>query len=161
MEKKMPELKRLETGDKAPDFTLVNHDGKKVKLSSFKGQKVIVYFFPAALTPGCTKEAEDFNSSLKALNKAGYEVLGVSPDNQAKMAKFQAAHKLKFALLADEDLAVHKKYGAYGTKSMYGRTYEGVLRSTFVVDEKGKLELALYNVKATGHVDGLRKQLGI
>ena len=98
---------------------------------------------------------------IKALNKAGYEVIGVSPDNQAKMAKFQVAHKLKFALLADEDLAVHKKYGAYGTKSMYGRTYEGVLRSTFVVDEKGKLELALYNVKATGHVDSLRKQLGI
>jgi peroxiredoxin Q/BCP len=157
----MAELKKLETGDKAPDFTLVNFDGNKVKLSSFKGQKVIVYFFPAALTPGCTKEAEDFNSNLKALNKAGYEVLGISPDTQAKMAKFQVAHKLKFALLADEDLAVHKKYGAYGTKSMYGRTYEGVLRSTFVVDEKGKLELALYNVKATGHVDSLRKQLGI
>ena len=157
----MAELKKLETGDKAPDFTLTNHDGTKVKLSSFKGQKVIVYFFPAALTPGCTKEAEDFNSNLKALNKAGYEVLGISPDTQAKMAKFQVAHTLKFALLADEDLAVHKKYGAYGTKSMYGRTYEGVLRSTFVVDEKGKLELALYNVKATGHVDSLRKQLGI
>jgi peroxiredoxin Q/BCP len=157
----MAELKKLETGDKAPDFTLVNHDGTKVKLSALKGQKVIVYFFPAALTPGCTKEAEDFNSNLKALNKAGYEVLGISPDAQPKMAKFQVAHKLKFALLADEDLAVHKKYGAYGTKSMYGRTYEGVLRSTFVVDEKGKLELALYNVKATGHVESLRKQLGI
>jgi thioredoxin-dependent peroxiredoxin len=157
----MPELKRLETGDKAPDFTLVNQDGEKVKLSGLKGQKVIVYFFPAALTPGCTKEASDFNDSLKTLNKAGYEVLGISPDGVEKMAKFQAAHKLKFALLSDEDLAVHKKYGAYGTKSMYGRTYEGVLRSTFVVDEKGKLELALYNVRATGHVDSLRKQLGI
>jgi len=157
----MAALKQLEIGDKAPDFTLLNHDGTKVKLSSFKGEKVIVYFFPAALTPGCTKEAEDFNKNLKALNKAGYEVLGVSPDSQAKMAKFQAVHKLKFALLADEDLAVHKKYAAYGKKSMYGRTYEGVLRSTFVVDEKGKLELALYNVKATGHVDNLKKQLGI
>ena len=94
----MPELKRLEIGNKAPDFTLQNHDGSKVKLSGFKGQKVIVYFFPAALTPGCTKEAEDFNGALKVLNKAGYEVLGVSPDNAAKMAKFQTAHKLKFAL---------------------------------------------------------------
>jgi len=157
----MAALKQLEIGDKAPDFTLLNHDGTKVKLSSFMGEKVIVYFFPAALTPGCTKEAEDFNKNLKALNKAGYEVLGVSPDSQAKMAKFQATHKLKFALLADEDLAVHKKYAAYGKKSMYGRTYEGVLRSTFVVDEKGKLELALYNVKATGHVENLKKQLGI
>lgn len=157
----MAELKRLDTGDKAPDFTLANHDGSKVKLSALKGQKVILYFFPAALTPGCTKEATDFNSNLKALNKAGYEVLGVSPDAVAKMAKFQTAHKLKFALLADEDLAVHKKYGAYGTKSMYGRTYEGVLRSTFVIDEKGKIEQALYNVKATGHVESLKKILGI
>lgn len=157
----MAELKRLETGAKAPDFTLSNHDGSKIKLSDFKGQKVIVYFFPAALTPGCTKEATDFNSNLKALNKAGYEVLGVSPDSVEKMAKFQAAHKLKFPLLADENLAVHKKYGAYGTKSMYGRTYEGVLRSTFAIDEKGKIEHALYNVKATGHVDSLRKILGI
>jgi peroxiredoxin Q/BCP len=157
----MAELKKLEAGDKAPDFTLVNHDGAKLKLSSFKGNKVIVYFFPAALTPGCTKEATDFNENLKVLNKAGYEVLAISPDGVAKMAKFQQAHKLKFPLLADEDLAVHKKYGAFGQKSMYGRTYEGVLRSTFVVDEKGKIELALYNVKATGHVDSLRKQLGI
>ena len=157
----MAELKRLETGDKAPDFTLSNHDGSKIKLSDLKGQKVIVYFFPAALTPGCTKEATDFNSNLKALNKAGYEVLGISPDSMDKMAKFQAAHKLKFPLLADENLAVHKKYGAYGTKSMYGRTYEGVLRSTFVLDEKGKIEHALYNVKATGHVDSLRRILGI
>ena len=161
METIMPELKRLETGDKAPDFTLTNQDGQKVKLSGLKGQKVIVYLFPAALTPGCTKEAEDFNSNLKALTKAGYEVLGISPDPVAKMVKFQQAHKLKFQLLSDADLKVHKAYGAYGTKSMYGKTYEGVLRSTFVVDEQGKLALALYNVKATGHVDNLRKQLGI
>jgi len=157
----MPELKRLEPGDKAPDFALTNQDGNKIKLSGLKGQKVIVYFFPAALTPGCTKEAEDFNSNLKVLTKAGYEVLGISPDPVEKMVKFQQAHKLKFQLLSDSDLKVHKAYGAYGTKSMYGKTYEGVLRSTFVVDEKGKLELALYNVKATGHVESLRKQLGI
>jgi peroxiredoxin Q/BCP len=157
----MPELKRLEPGDKAPDFALTNQDGNKIKLSGLKGQKVIVYFFPAALTPGCTKEAEDFNSNLKALTKAGFEVLGISPDPVEKMVKFQQAHKLKFQLLSDSDLKVHKAYGAYGTKSMYGKTYEGVLRSTFVVDEKGKLELALYNVKATGHVESLRKQLGI
>ena len=156
----MAELKKLEIGKKAPDFTLTNHDGTKVKLSTLLGKKVIVYFFPAALTPGCTKEATDFNENLKAFEKAGYEVLGVSPDSVEKMQQFQKAHKLKFKLLADENLAVHKKYGAYGTKSMYGRTYEGVLRSTFAIDEAGKIELALYNVKATGHVDSLRKQLG-
>lgn len=156
----MAELKKLEIGKKAPDFTLTNHDGSKVKLSALLGKKVIVYFFPAALTPGCTKEATDFNENLKAFEKAGYEVLAVSPDSVEKMQQFQKAHKLKFKLLADENLAVHKKYGAYGTKSMYGRTYEGVLRSTFAIDEAGKIELALYNVKATGHVDSLRKQLG-
>jgi thioredoxin-dependent peroxiredoxin len=156
----MAELKKLEIGKKAPDFTLTNHDGTKVKLSTLLGKKVIVYFFPAALTPGCTKEATDFNENLKAFEKAGYEVLAVSPDSVEKMQQFQKAHKLKFKLLADENLAVHKKYGAYGTKSMYGRTYEGVLRSTFAIDEAGKIELALYNVKATGHVDSLRKQLG-
>lgn len=157
----MPELKRLETGDKAPDFTLTNQDGKTIKLSELLGQKVIVYFFPAALTPGCTKEATDFNDNLKDLTKSGFEVLGISPDPVDKMMKFQEAHNLKFQLLSDADLKVHKTYGAYGTKSMYGKTYEGVLRSTFVVDEKGTLELALYNVKATGHVDNLREQLGI
>lgn len=157
----MTELPRLEAGDKAPDFTLLNHDGKTVKLSDYKGKKVILYFFPAALTPGCTKEACDFNDNLGSLKSSGYEVIGVSPDGVKKMAKFQETHSLNFPLLGDEDLSVHKKYGAYGTKSMYGKTYEGVLRSTFVVDEKGKLEHALYNVKATGHVDMLRTKLGI
>lgn len=157
----MAEVKKLDVGDKAPDFTLVNQDGAKVSLADLKGQKVIVYFFPAALTPGCTKEAEDFNANLKALEKGNYSVFGISPDSVEKMQKFQEAHKLKFTLLADPDLTVHKKYGAFGEKSMYGRTYEGVLRSTFVVDEKGKIELALYNVRATGHVDSLRKQLEI
>ena len=157
----MAEVKKLDVGDKAPDFTLVNQDGAKVSLADLKGQKVIVYFFPAALTPGCTKEAEDFNANLKALEKGNYSVFGVSPDSVEKMRKFQEAHKLKFTLLADPDLTVHKKYGAFGEKSMYGRTYEGVLRSTFVVDEKGKIELALYNVRATGHVESLRKQLEI
>ena len=155
----MTELPRLSAGEKAPDFTLANHDGKKIKLSDYKGKKVIVYFFPAALTPGCTKEACDFNDNLGSLKSSGYEVIGVSPDPVSKMAKFQETHSLNFPLLADEDLVVHKKYGAYGTKSMYGKTYEGVLRSTFVVDEKGKLEHALYNVKATGHVDMLRNKL--
>lgn len=157
----MPELKRLETGDRAPDFALINQDGKKIKLSDLRGQKVIVYFFPAALTPGCTKEATDFNDNLKDLTKSGFKVLGISPDPVDKMMKFQEAHNLKFQLLSDADLAVHKTYGAYGTKSMYGKTYEGVLRSTFVVDEEGNLKLALYNVKATGHVESLRNQLGI
>lgn len=157
----MPKLKQLAAGDKAPDFTLPSFDGSKFKLSALKGEKVILYFFPAALTPGCTKEAVDFNDNFKDLTKAGYQVIGISPDSVEKLAKFQKTNKLKFNLLADEDLKIHKTYAAYGTKSMYGRTYEGVLRSTFVIDEKGKITLALYNVKATGHVANLRKQIEV
>ena len=152
---------RLEEGTKAPAFTLLNQDGDKVKLADFKGEKVIVYFFPAASTPGCTKEACDFNDNLNPFKKAGYTVLGISPDAPAKLLKFKENQDLNFPLLSDPELEVHKTYGAYGTKSMYGRTYEGVIRSTFAIDEKGKITLALYNVKATGHVAMLRKLLGI
>ena len=152
---------RLEEGDKAPAFKLLDQDGNKVSLSEYKGQKVILYFYPAASTPGCTKEACDFNDNLNPLKKAGYTVLGVSPDAVAKLKKFETSQKLNFKLLSDEDKAVHVLYGAFGKKVLYGREYEGVLRSTFVIDEKGKIALALYNVKATGHVAMLRKQLGI
>ncbi len=152
---------RLEEGSKAPTFTLPNQDGDKVKLTDFKGQKVIVYFFPAASTPGCTKEACDFNDNLNPLKKAGYAVIGISKDPIKKLKKFHTDQKLNFVLLSDESLEVHNLFGSYGAKVLYGRQYEGVLRSTFVIDEKGKITLPLYNVKATGHVAMLRKQLGI
>jgi len=152
---------RLAEGDSAPNFALNDQDGKSVELSSFKGKKVIVYFYPAAATPGCTKEACDFNDNLSVLRAAGYDVLAVSPDAVAKLKKFKDNQQLNFELLSDADLAVHKTWGAFGMKTLYGRVYEGVLRSTFVVDEDGKIALALYNVKATGHVEMLRKKLGI
>ena len=152
---------RLEIGDKAPGFSLQNQDGETIKLASFKGQKVIVYFFPAALTPGCTKEAQEFQENLADLKKAGFTVVGISPDEPAKLKKFQVNQKLKFELLSDADKEVHKAWGAYGEKSLYGRLYKGVLRSTFAVDEKGKITLALYNVRATGHLKGLREKLGV
>ena len=152
---------RLEVGAKAPAFKIANQDGETVSLADLKGQKVIVYFYPAAMTPGCTKEACDFNDALTPFKKAGYAVLGISPDKPEKLAKFRKAEGLKFDLLSDESLKTHKAYGAYGKKVLYGREYEGVLRSTFVIDEKGKISLALYNVKATGHVASLRKQLEV
>jgi peroxiredoxin Q/BCP len=151
----------LEVGAKAPAFKVLDQDGKKVSLADYKGHKVILYFYPAASTPGCTKEACDFNDNLNPFKKAGYTVLGISPDAPEKLLKFKQNQELNFPLLSDSDLEVHKTYGAYGTKSMYGRTYEGVIRSTFVIDEKGKITLALYNVKATGHVVMLRKMLEI
>jgi peroxiredoxin Q/BCP len=152
---------RLEEGNKAPTFTLLDQDGNKVKLADFKGQKVILYFFPAASTPGCTKEACDFNDNLNPLKAAGYTVVGISKDPISKLKKFHTNQDLNFVLLSDESLDVHNLYGSYGTKMLYGREYEGVLRSTFVIDEKGKVTLALYNVKATGHVKMLRKMLDI
>lgn len=152
---------RLEPGAKAPAFTLPNQDEMAVSLASLAGKKVIVYFYPAAATPGCTKEACDFEESLNVFTAAGYAVVGVSPDKPAKLAKFAESEGLHFDLLSDEDLAVHKAYGAYGLKKLYGREYVGVLRSTFVLDEKGVVTSALYNVKATGHVAMLRKQLDI
>lgn len=152
---------RLETGAKAPSFTLPNQDEKLIGLSSFSGKKAIVYFYPAAATPGCTKEACDFEESLNVLTAAGYSVVGISPDPTKKLAKFVKDQHLHFDLLSDADLAVHKTYGAYGLKKLYGREYEGVLRSTFVLDESGSIVHALYNVKATGHVEMLKKLLGL
>lgn len=152
---------QLEAGAKAPAFTLPNQADRAVSLASLAGKKAIVYFYPAAATPGCTKEACDFEESLNVFTAAGYAVVGISPDKPAKLAKFAASEGLHFDLLSDEDLAVHKAYGAYGLKKLYGREYEGVLRSTFVLDEKGVVVSALYNVKATGHVAMLRKLLGL
>jgi peroxiredoxin Q/BCP len=152
---------KLEIGTKAPQFSLKNQDGASVSLSDFEGRKVIVYFYPAAGTPGCTTQACDFRDNINSLSSAGYQVLGVSKDSVADLAKFQAEQGLNFPLLSDLDLDVHNLYGAYGEKNLYGKKVTGVLRSTFVLDENGTIDLALYNVKATGHVASLRKKLGV
>ena len=152
---------RLETGTAAPDFALKNQDGETVKLSDFRGQKVVLYFYPAAMTPGCTTQACDFRDNLNSLASAGYQVLGLSKDELPALQKFQKNENLTFPLLSDPDLTVHHAYGTYGPKSMYGKLINGTRRSTFVVNEDGTLEHALYNVKATGHVAMLRKKLGL
>jgi len=152
---------KLEIGTKAPRFSLKNQDGASVSLSDFEGRKVIVYFYPAAGTPGCTTQACDFRDNINSLASAGYQVLGVSKDTVDDLAKFQAEQGLNFPLLSDLDLDVHNLYGAYGEKNLYGKKVTGVLRSTFVLDETGTIDLALYNVKATGHVASLRKKLGV
>jgi thioredoxin-dependent peroxiredoxin len=152
---------RLAPGDEAPDFTLPDADGNKVSLSSFRGQRVIIYFYPAAMTPGCTKQACDFRDSLASLAAAGLAVIGISPDSPAKLAKFREKEALNFPLLSDADRSVLSAYGAYGEKMMYGKTTIGVIRSTFVVGPDGRLEQAQYGVKATGHVARLRKELGV
>jgi peroxiredoxin Q/BCP len=152
---------RLEVGAAAPDFTLVDQDGTSTSLHDFAGQKVVVYFYPAASTPGCTTQACDFRDNINSLKAAGYQVLGVSKDAIGPLKKFQTEQGLNFPLLSDTDLTVHKAYGAYGEKNLYGKVVTGVLRSTFVLGEDGMLTHALYNVKATGHVASLRKKLGI
>ncbi|MEU0316028.1 thioredoxin-dependent thiol peroxidase [Nocardioides sp. NPDC006273] len=154
-------MTRLEPGDVAPDFILPDDTGAEVSLSSLRGRKVIVYFYPAAMTPGCTKQACDFTDSIDSLKAAGYEVIGVSKDKPAKLAKFRERDGLTITLASDEDLSVHKAYATYGEKKLYGKVVEGVIRSTFVVDEEGKIEVAQYNVKATGHVAKLRRDLGL
>ncbi|AMU20603.1 thioredoxin-dependent thiol peroxidase [Mycobacteroides abscessus] len=157
----MAETKRLEVGDKAPAFTLLDADGKKVSLSSYKGRKVIIYFYPAAMTPGCTKQACDFRDSLAELNEAGLDVIGISPDKPEKLAKFRERDGVNFPLLSDPDKTTLTAYGAFGEKKLYGKIVEGVIRSTFVVDEKGNIEVAQYNVKATGHVAKLRRDISV
>lgn len=155
----MTETTRLAPGDKAPAFSLPDADGNTVKLSDFKGRKVIVYFYPAALTPGCTKQACDFRDSLAELNGAGLDVVGISPDKPEKLAKFRDAEKLTFPLLSDPDRKVLTAYGAYGEKQMYGKTVTGVIRSTFVVNEKGRIAVAQYNVKAAHTTTNIKKIL--
>jgi peroxiredoxin Q/BCP len=152
---------RLTAGDTAPDFTLPDADGKPVSLADYRGRRVVVYFYPAAGTPGCTKQACDFRDSLAELNGAGLDVLGVSPDKPAKLAKFRDKEGLTFPLLSDADKDVLNAWGTFGEKQMYGKTVTGVIRSTFVVDPEGKIEVAQYNVRATGHVAKLRKDLSV
>ena len=152
---------RLSPGDVAPDFTLSTDTGERVSLADHRGRKVIVYFYPAAMTPGCTTQACDFTDSLASLQGSGYDVLGISPDEPAKLAKFRERDHLTITLLSDPDRSVMTAYGAFGEKKMYGKTVEGVIRSTFVIDEEGRVELAQYNVKATGHVAKLRRELGL
>jgi len=150
---------RLNPGDVAPDFTLKNSAGADVSLSDYRGRNTIVYFYPAAATPGCTTQACDFRDSLSSLQSAGYEVLGISPDPVGKLASFAEKEGLTFPLLSDETHAVAEAYAAWGEKKNYGRTYEGLIRSTVVVDPDGNVALAQYNVRATGHVAKLRRDL--
>jgi peroxiredoxin Q/BCP len=152
---------KLEPGDRAPDFTLTSDAGEPVTLSDLRGRSVIVYFYPAAMTPGCTKQACDFTDSLDSLRGAGFEVLGISPDKPEKLARFRERDSLTITLLSDPDKKVMQEWAAYGEKKLYGKVVEGVIRSTFVVDPDGKIAVAQYNVKATGHVAKLRRDLGL
>ncbi|MEE1928138.1 thioredoxin-dependent thiol peroxidase [Streptomyces sp. TRM 70351] len=152
---------RLKPGDTAPAFTLPDADGRQIALADYAGRKVIVYFYPAALTPGCTKQACDFTDNLRLLADAGYDVVGVSPDKPEKLAKFREQENLKVTLVGDPAKETLTAYGAFGEKQMYGRTVTGVIRSTIVVAEDGTVERALYNVRATGHVAKLLKDLSL
>ncbi len=154
-------MTRLTAGDPAPDFTLPTDTGEHLSLKDQRGRRVILYAYPAAMTPGCTKQACDFRDSLASLQAAGYEVVGISPDAPAKLAKFRERDAITFPLVSDADKTVLSAYGAYGEKQLYGKTVTGVIRSTFVIDADGAVERALYNVKATGHVAKLRKDLGL
>jgi peroxiredoxin Q/BCP len=157
----MTETARLSAGDAAPEFSLPTDNGDRLTLKDLRGRKVILYAYPAAMTPGCTTQACDFRDSLASLQAEGYEVVGISPDAPAKLAKFRERDAITFPLVSDEDKSVLTAYGAFGEKQNYGRTMMGVIRSTFVIDENGVIEKALYNVKATGHVAKLRRELKI
>ncbi|GLJ78489.1 thioredoxin-dependent thiol peroxidase [Microbacterium imperiale] len=154
-------MTRLEPGALAPDFTLDDQDGAAVSLTQLRGRRVVLFFYPAAMTPGCTREACDFRDSVESLRAAGIDVLGVSRDDAAKLQRFREQEGLTYPLLSDPDHAVHDAYGAWGEKMNYGKTVEGVIRSTFVIDADGRIEHALYNVKATGHVARVRALLGL
>ncbi|RFU36551.1 thioredoxin-dependent thiol peroxidase [Actinomadura logoneensis] len=152
---------RLQPGDDAPEFELPDADGKPVSLASLRGRRVVLYFYPAAMTPGCTKESVDFQGSLPDLEAAGTTVVGISPDKPEKLARFREKEGLTFPLLSDPETEVLRAYGAYGEKKLYGKTVVGVIRSTFVISPEGKIEQAYYNVKATGHVERLRRDLAL
>ncbi|WP_448809406.1 thioredoxin-dependent thiol peroxidase [Agromyces bauzanensis] len=154
---------RLAPGDLAPDFTLDDQDGRPVTLSSLRGARVVLYFYPEAMTPGCTTEACDFRDSLNSFAGAGagVRVVGISKDAVAKLKRFAERDRLNFTLLSDEDLAVQQAYGVWGEKSLYGKIVVGAIRSTFVIGEDGRIEKAWYNVKATGHVARVRRELGL
>jgi thioredoxin-dependent peroxiredoxin len=150
----------LTAGNRAPKFTLPNQDGESVSLAELRGTRVIVYFYPEAGTPACTTQACDFSANLGVLSAAGYTVLGISKDSVERLHEFAAIERVTFSLLSDPDLRVHRAYDAYGQKSLYGRPYVGTRRSTFVIDEKGVIQFAAYNVKAKGHAERMRKLLG-
>jgi peroxiredoxin Q/BCP len=152
---------RLAPGDRAPDFDLADDAGGRIRLSDLRGHRVVLYAYPAAMTPGCTTQACDFRDSLEALDAAGLKVVGISPDSPEKLAAFRAAEGLTFPLASDPDKEVLTTYGAYGEKKLYGKTVVGVIRSTFVIDAEGIVERAMYNVRATGHVAKLRRELGV
>ena len=152
---------RLDTGDRAPDFSLSDDSGDQVKLSDYRGERVVVYFYPAAMTTGCTTEACDFRDNLRDFDEANVRVVGISPDAPEKLAKFRDKEKLNFPLLSDPDHATMEAYGAWGEKMLYGKKAIGVIRSTVVVDAGGLVERAAYNVKATGHVAKLKRDLGL
>lgn len=147
----------LQTGDKAPDFNIPDQDGNKVKLSSFRGKKVILYFYPKDMTPGCTAQACNLRDNYKSLLKKGYVVLGISTDDERSHRKFADKEKLPFPLLADTDKVVHEKYGTWGEKSMYGRKFMGTLRTTFVIDENGKIEEIISKVNTKDHTSQILK----
>ena len=157
----MTETARLSAGDDAPEFSLPTDNGDRLTLKDLRGRKVVLYAYPAAMTPGCTKESVDFEESLEDLNAAGVQVIGISPDKPAKLAKFRDRDHLTFPLLSDEDKKVLESYAAYGEKKLYGKLTVGVIRSTFLIDEEGKIARPYYNVKATGHVARIRKDLGL
>ncbi len=151
----------LEPGTAAPDFTLLDQDEKPVSLAGLRGGGVVLFFYPEAMTPGCTTEACDFRDSLVPLQAAGYTVLGISPDQPEKLRRFRERDALTYDLLSDPDRTALEAYGAWGEKTNYGKVYQGVIRSTFVIDADGVIQHALYNVKATGHVARVRKLLGV
>ena len=153
--------KRLEPGSLAPAFTLVDQDERPVTLKDLRGGRVILFFYPEAMTPGCTTEACDFRDSLAPLQAAGYTILGISRDEPEKLRRFRERDGLTYDLLSDPDHKVHDKYGVWGEKVNYGKTFMGVIRSTFVIDEKGRISHSLYNVRATGHVRRVRSLLGV
>ncbi len=157
----MSEQQQLQVGDPAPDFTLTDADGNQVSLTEHRGRSVVVYFYPAASTPGCTREACDFRDNLGELNDAGFAVLGISPDKPDKLAQFRDEEGLTFPLLSDPDKEIMSEWGAFGEKNNYGRVVQGVIRSTFVVGPDGTIAQALRNVQATGHVDRLRRDIGV